>query len=149
MPITRRVQLKRFAANPVTLNNYGAYRLRIEVTAVEGPDLDEYLFIYRRVAPSPYTGVSNDTFEAVCGPPQLAAIPAVTPDPDVEWPYYRLNYIELDLASAAQADAIWVELQNEVNALVVALNKLDTLNLVETVWYPSPPDSSTSVSTSI
>ena len=148
--MARRVQLKRFAAQPVNLNNYGAYRLRIEVAAVEGPDLDQYLFIYRRVSPSPYTGVNCDTFEAVCGPPQLAAVPAVEPDPDVEWPYYRQNYVELDVASATQADAIWEELQSEVCVLISALNKLDSLKLLETVWCPSPPDTSaSSQSTSI
>lgn len=135
----RRVKLTRSASTQVTMTNYGAYRLRVEITAVEGPDLDENLFIYRRNPPSPYNGLNRDTFEAVCGPPQLATYPAGEPDPDIAWPYYRSNTIELDVASTQQADAIWQEIQAEICMLVAALNRLDSLTVLEETWCPSPP----------
>lgn len=141
---TRRIRLTRYAATEINFNNYGAYRLRVEVTAAEGPDLDENIFVYRRNPPSPYTTLSTDVFEAVAGPPQLAAIPAGAPDPDMNWPYYRLNYIELDVASTDQAEAIWVEIQSEVCVLVNALNRLTNLKVVQDVWCPGPPDGSQS-----
>lgn len=147
--MSRRIRLTRYAATIVTSNNYGAYRLRIEVTAVEGPDLDENIFIYRRNPPSAYTTQSCDVFEAVSGPPQLAATPAGEPDPDMNWPYYRLNYVELDVASVAQADAIWQEILDEVNALVFAMDRLSALQAIQDVWCPDPPGSlSVSVSQS-
>jgi hypothetical protein len=138
--MSRRIRLTRYAANTVAFNNYGAYRLRIEVTAVEGPDLDENIFIYQRNPPSAYTNLSCDAFQAVAGPPQLAAIPAGEPDPELSWPYYRLNYVELDVASTAQADEIWNEIQAEVNALVAAMERLTQLQAVQDVWCPGPPD---------
>jgi len=58
----RRIKLTKYAANPVKFNNYGAYRLRIEVNEVEGADLDKYIFIYKRNQPSPYTSLSTDSF---------------------------------------------------------------------------------------
>jgi len=89
---------------------------------------------------SAYTNLSCDAFQAVAGPPQLAAIPAGEPDPELSWPYYRLNYVELDVASTAQADEIWNEIQDEVNALVSAMERLTQLQAVQDVWCPGPPD---------
>jgi hypothetical protein len=148
---TRRIRLTRYAATTINYNNYGAYRLRIEVTGVEGADLDANIFIYKRNPPSPYTDLDCDNFEAVAGPPQMAAIPAGAPNPDMEWPYYRLNYVELDVASATQADSIWAEIQAEACVLVSAMEKLTALQAIEDVWCPSPPDpgSTSSQSTSV
>lgn len=148
---TRRIRLTRYAATTINYNNYGAYRLRIEVTGVEGADLDANIFIYKRNPPSPYTALDCDNFEAVAGPPQMAAIPAGAPNPDMEWPYYRLNYVELDVASATQADSIWAEIQAEACVLVSAMEKLTALQAIEDVWCPSPPDpgSTSSQSTSV
>lgn len=145
----RRIRLTRYAANTVQFNNYGAYRLRVEVTAVEGPDMDPNIFIYRRNPPSPYTQQSCDNFEAVAGPPQLAAIPAGEPDPDQSWPFYRLPYVELDVASTAQADSIWQEIQSEVCVLVEAMERLTQLKAIQDVWCPGPPDSNSQSSQSV
>jgi len=139
--MSRRIRLTRSAATIVTTSNYGAYRIRIEVTGVEGPDLDGNIFVYRRNPPSAYTSQSCDVFEAVAGPPQLASIPAGEPDPDMNWPYYRLNYVELDVASVTQADAIWREILDEVNVLVYAMDRLTELQTIQDVWCPDPPGS--------
>jgi hypothetical protein len=144
---TRRIRLTRYAT--VAVSNYKAYRLRVEVTAVEGPDIDSNIFVYRRNPASPYTQQSTDTFEAVAGPPQLAAIPAGEPDPDQSWPFYRLPYVELDVISTAQADAIWNEIQAEACELVESLDRLTQLQAIQDVWCPSPPDPSSFSSQSV
>lgn len=135
----RRVKLVRYAPETIDSGFRGAYRMRVEITEVEGPDLDIYLFIYRRGLASAYTGEAQDRFEAVCGPPQLASIPATTPDPDQSWPLFRLNYIELDFISASQAEVVWLQIVADTNALVSGLNKLDNLNIQQEVWCPGPP----------
>jgi hypothetical protein len=89
--------------------------------------------------------LSCDSFEAVVGPSQLASYPAGAPDPDQGWPFYRLNYVELDVLSTAQAEAIWTEIQAETNILLTALERLSQLKLIQEVWCPTPPDSSESV----
>ncbi len=138
--MTRRIQLTKYTPTLVSFNNYGMYRLRIEVTGVEGADLDDKIFIYTRNPPSPYTTLSCDEFVAVAGPPQLALYPAGEPNPDQGWPYYRLNYVELDFASTQQAESVWHEIQSEVCVLVEAMNRLDSLEAVEEVWCPGPPE---------
>jgi len=123
--------------------------MRVEVTAVEGADLDEFIFIHKRNPPSAYTSLSCDNFEAVAGPPQLSAYPAGEPDADHGWPYYRLSYVELDFASTAQADSVWKEIQAEVCVLVDAMSRLTELNAVEDVWCPGPPASDSESSESV
>jgi hypothetical protein len=147
--MTRRIKLTRYAANTVDFNNYGAYRIRIEVTDVQGADLDSYIFVYKRNPPSAYTTQSCDTFEAVAGPPQLALYPAGEPNPDQGWPYYRLNYVELDVASTEQAESIWKEIQEQTCILVSAMNRFDNLQAVEDTWCPSAPPASSASSASI
>lgn len=142
---THRIRLTRYAPETIVFNNYGAYRLRVEVTAVEGPDLDSNIFIYRRNPPSPYTTLNCDNFEAVAGPNQLAQYPAGEPDPDQGWPFYRLPYVELDVMSSEQAEAIWTEIQSEANALMGALDRLSQLITVQDIWLPGPPLDSNSV----
>ena len=92
--------------------------MRVEVTAVEGPDMDSNVFIYRRNPSSP----------------------AGEPNPDQSWPFYRLPFVELDMQSAAQADSIWKEIEAEVCALVRAMDKLTDLKALQDVWCPGPPD---------
>lgn len=136
----RRVKLVRYAPEVIDRGSYGAYRMRVDVAEVEGPDLDVHLFVYRRGPSSAYTGESQDVFEAVCGPPQLASVPPVTPDPEQSWPLFRFNRVELDFVSAAQAEAVWLQIVAEINALVSGLNKLDSLLVQQEVWCPGPPE---------
>ncbi len=146
--MARRVRLNRLVPTKVDLNNYGAIRLRVEVTEVEGTDLDKYLFIYRKGTPSPYSDISNDVFEGIVGPYQLATYPVLDANPDMGWPYFRLDYIEVDCISNSQADSLWEEIQTQIGILVKAMNQLEKLQSVEDVWLPSAPDSSASESSS-
>ena len=139
---TRRIELTRYAAENINYTYYGAYRMKVAVTDVEGDDLDKYVFIYQRKAPSPYTGSSCDEFCAVVGPSQLGDVPAGAPDPDKNWPFYRLDYVELDFMSAEQAEQAWTEIQAEVCRLVGAMDDLEKLQAISDVWCPSAPDPS-------
>ncbi len=137
--MTRRICLTRSATTTTEQVNYGTYRLRVDATLAEGADLDNNIFVYRHNAPSPYTTLPTDIFEAVAGPQQLANMPAGAADPNLSWPYYRLDYIELDVASTSQADSIWTEIKAEVQALLKAMDRLEQLQVIQTVWFPSPP----------
>ena len=137
--MTRRICLTRSATTATSYTNYGTYRLRVDVAVATGPDIDANIFVYRRNPPSPYTTLSTDIFEAVAGPQQLAGVPAGAPNPDLSWPYYRLDYIELDVASTAQADSIWAEIQAEVQELLDAMDRLEKLQVIQTVWFPAAP----------
>ena len=144
---TRRIRLTRYAAENVNYTYYGAYRMKVAVTDVEGDDLDKYVFIYKRNPPSPYTGSDCDEFCAVAGPSQLGDVPAGAPDPDKNWPFYRLDSVELDFMAAAQAEQAWEDIQAEVCRLVGAMDDLEKLQAISDIWCPSaPPDDPSSQS---
>jgi len=146
---TRRIRLTRYAAENVNYTYYGAYRMKIAVTDIEGDDIDKYVFIYQRHPVSPYTGVSEDEFAAVCGPSQFATIPAGAPNAEQNWPFFRLDYVELDFMSIDQADQAWEDIKVEVGKLVEGMGKLTALKAVEDLWFPdAPPPTSQSESTS-
>jgi hypothetical protein len=135
----RRIKLVRSNSAVVHSQNYGAYRIRIDATEAQGPDIDKNVFIYKRMPPSPYNAQTTDVFEAIAGPPQLASFPVGDPNPDSNWPYYRLDYVELDVASSEQAESIWQEIKAEVAVLIQAMDRLDQLSITEEWWWPSPP----------
>jgi hypothetical protein len=136
----RRIKLERSAPQKVNFDKYSAYRMRIDVTEVEGEDLDQYIFIYQRRQASPYTGDNCDPFCAVAGPQQLADIPPVEPDQDRHWPFYRLDYVELDFPSTTQAFQAWELIKLETCILVEAMGKFTQLAVEEEFWCPGPPD---------
>lgn len=142
----RRIKLTKYEPTQVMFNNYGAYRLRIDASDAEGEGLDENIFIYKRNVNSPYNADNVDVFEGIVGPPQLSSLPIGEPDPDQNWPYYRHNTITLDFGSTAEAIAVWNEIKEDVNVLLQALDRLDSLQPTEELWIPSPPDNSESAS---
>lgn len=148
-----RIQLTRYAVQNVDWVYFGAYRMRVEVTAVEGEDLDTRIFVYHHHPDSAYEGSTLcDRFAAVAGPAQLADIPPLAPDPEHGWPFFRLAYVELDFDSQQQADDVWRIIQDEAMRLCEAMERYRNLAVAEEVWVPSPPaDSpdSESVSTSV
>lgn len=136
----RRIRLKRLEPQNVNFGRFSAYRMRIEVAEIEGPDVDKYIFIYRKNPINPYTDQGCDEFCAVIGPSQYATIPAVEADPNKSYPFYRLDYVELDFISQRQALDSWQFIQKEVCILIEGMGKLTQLKVVEDIWCPSPPD---------
>lgn len=134
----RKVLLKKMVAD-ARLANYGAYRLRVEIEDLFGDWPDDCLFIYQRRPANAYSGANVDTFEAVAGPSQLSDYPANDPDPDQGWPKYRLNYVQLDLISSAQAEEVYQRIKESVEILAEALDRLDTFSQIEETWVPYPP----------
>jgi|JI10StandDraft_1071094.scaffolds.fasta_scaffold1482808_1 hypothetical protein len=145
--MARHILLKRSVAE-ANLANYGAYRLRVEVEAVVGDWPDDCIFIYRRSPANAYTGQLCDYFEAMAGPAQFSDYPAGSPDPDHGWPFYRLNYVELDFISSAMAEYVWQEISRDALTLATALDRLDNLVPVNETWYPYEPDITESSSSS-
>jgi len=139
MSTTRRIKLLRYEAQRVNFWYYGALRMRIECDEVQGDDLDPYIFIYSREPVNPYTENRLDLFHAVCGPADIADIPAGEPNPQRMWPYYRLNYMEHDFRNPTEAAEVWEIIQTEAEILAEAASWFSNLQLEETVWVPSAP----------
>jgi len=136
---TRFARLVKSGLTEAVFANYGAYRLRVDVAEVVGPDIDRNLFLFRQLPESPHNDTLQSEFVAVVGPPQFADFPVDSPDPDMGWPYFRQSFVELDLASTEQVDQIWAELQREVEVFLRAMDRLDHLQPLAEVWLPENP----------
>ena len=134
-----RLELTRYAVAIQDWQYFGAYRMRVEVTAVEGDGLDPYIFVYQQGDRSPYSGETQDQMVAVAGPAQIAAIPVQAANPKVYWPFYRLNYLEQDYDNEAQAMTAWAVIQAQACTLCTAMATFKNLQRAETVWIPDIP----------
>jgi hypothetical protein len=139
MPDVRRIQLRRSDVAKINFVYIAAWRMRVQVMQYEGPDVDPYVFIYKRGAPNPYTGDTCDSFQAICGPADLE-IPIGAPSATQNWPFYRLDWMECDFRSQIHANAVWDVIQTEVAVLLEGMGTLSQLKQTAELWIPSPPD---------
>lgn len=138
----RRIQLVRFAAKNVNYRYYGAYRLRVEARGAEGPDLTNHVFVLSRRPVDPETNETCDDFEMVASPYELAVLPRNAPDPAVHPTWFLSDVAEVDVLSTEIGEKVWRCISQEVCILVEAMNRLEVLEVVETLWCPAPPDES-------
>ena len=134
----RGIKLQRYQiANAPHLSMHG-FRLRIQVAAVAG-DMPPDVFVYYRRPADPHTGEIVDDFQTVASFVDLAEYPALSPNPELS-PFFRLDYIEVDVRSVAHYQEVWQMIQAAVNSLIAALNRADQMVLAEEVWIGEPND---------
>lgn len=138
---TRTFNLVRSEAARYEYQYFGALRLRVEVT--EAVDIDPNIFVYKRDMGTPYVPDDpvDDTFQSVASAADMAEYPVGAPDPDVAFPFFRQTWVELDFRSTLEADRFWATLVAEAAVLLHSLNKLEQLQVAETVQIgPFPED---------
>ena len=136
--MTCHLQLTRSGLENVEFAFFGVYRLRVEVTDYQ--DIDPNIFIYQRGAPNPHLdGEPCDFFVGIAGPPELAELPIGEPDPDQQYPFYRLSSVELDFRRQETAEEVWQLINSEATVLCQAMNAFQSLIVVEEVWVPDRP----------
>lgn len=136
--MARALKLRKSAMVDVSYQFVGAYRLRVEVVDVDG-GMDPNIFLYRRDPYNPVTNEQLDVLFAMASPVDMADYPVGEPDPDAEFPFFRLDYMEIDVRSTRVADETWTTIVREANTLVLALDRLEELEEVEDVWAGPPP----------
>lgn len=135
----------------VTKVNYqylGAFRLRIEVTDPSSSGADPNVFIYNQRPINPYDQTVEADFLAVASPVDMAEYPAGEPRDGTEFPFFRLDYVELDFRSTAYVEKAWGLIVAEVSNLLAALNRLEALEVTEELWVGAPLPESDSASAS-
>jgi hypothetical protein len=137
---THRIKLTRYGVENIQWTHYGAFRMRVEASDAEGPDLDKYVFVYEYHPPDPLTGQSCSQFAAVAGPAQMSQIPVGEPDERLSYPFFRLDYVEQDFTSEQEALRVWGVIKDEVCILCDGMTRYRELAELETFWCPSEPD---------
>jgi hypothetical protein len=143
----RGIQLTRSSIKDANHWFLRGFRLRIEVTEVTG-GMPEHVFVYRREPANPETGTIDDTFQTVASLPDLSEYPVGAPDPERPFPYFRDNFIEVDVRSTGDFQNVWERIHAEVCNLVDILNRADNLVVDEVVWCGDQPPTSESASES-
>lgn len=142
----KRIKLTRYESTDVNVHYISAYRLKVVASDAEG--LENRVFLFRRDAINPYTSEATDSFVAICSPVDMDHYPPAEPDPAKEYPFFRMDTVEVDFRSTATAEDVWSIIKKEVCILLEGLDRLEILNLKEEVWCGTPPaesDSSDSV----
>lgn len=138
--MARALKVKKLDAGPnVNYLHFSAYRLRIEIEEAVG--LDDRVFLYQREPTNPHTDDVTDVFVTVCSPVDMADYPPEEPDPARQYPFFRLNFVELDFRATAQADEAYDLIVAELGTLCRALDRLEELQTASSVWVGAgPPD---------
>jgi hypothetical protein len=146
----RRLLLKRLNTVEVNYQYLGAYRLRIEASDPSGSGADPYVFLYNRRPINPYPGAEGiaDDFVSITSPTDLAEYPIGEPRDGTAYPFFRLDFLELDFRATSQAEHTWVTIIGEVGVLLESLDRLEQLVETAEVWVGSNPENSDSASDS-
>jgi hypothetical protein len=132
--MSRRLKIVRSEVVNVDYRSLGAFRLRIDVTDPNNSGADINVFLYNRRPLDPYNETSLDDFMAVASPVDLAEYPVGEPHTDTAYPFFRLNYLELDFRATSQAEEAWVLIVAEIDALLKALDRLEALTVTQEIW---------------
>lgn len=136
----RRLKLTRKAVTQVNYQHLGAYRLRIEVSDPDNTGADPNVFLFLRRPINPYDQTTLDDFMAIASPVDLAEYPVGEPNELTTYPIFRLDYVELDFRATVQAEQTWVLVVAEVDALLRALDRLDSLEVIEETYVGNTSD---------
>ena len=128
----------------------GAFRLRIVVTAPVGSLADPNVFLYDRLPINPYNGDIVDLYTGVASAVDLADYPVGAPDPTKDFPFFRLDTIELDLRSVTLADQLWSVTKIQIAHLLRVMEIMaDKMAITEEVVIGNEGDTNVSDVSSI
>ena len=147
MASQRGITLEREENEKVFVANRGdAFRLRI--TAKNEVLMPRHIFGHQRTLVNPYDGTQADEFCFIASPFDAVIYPIGEPNLTQSPQYFRKDSIDILLPSTAAVDDVWSAIQEQVNGLIEAYNRLDTLELSETVRLGAAVATSTAESAS-
>lgn len=144
----RRLRLTRSQVVDVNYKALGAYRLRVDVSDPDETGADPNVFLYLRRPVNPHNSDQDDDCHAVASPADMAEYPVGGPRDGTAYPFYRLDYFEIDLRSTTQVERVYAAVIAQVSNLVDALNRLDVLTQTDEVWIGATAEPASSSSSS-
>lgn len=121
---------------------------RLVITASNGCDMPEEIFLFQRVYADDNHTTTVDQLITVCTPFDLTTYPIGSPAVGQDPPFFRAASIDMLVPSLDAADYAWEQIRSAVTSLVSQLDRLSTLTAIETVDIGDTCDS-TSVSESL
>lgn len=130
----RRLKLKKYELQNINYFWLGAFRLRVEVSDPCDAGTDPHVFLFQRKPPNPYNDVVEDEWLGIASPVDMSEFPVGEPNETTAYPFFRLNYLEVDLRSVDVAHTVWKLIQEEVAVLIQALDRMELLVPTEEVY---------------
>lgn len=124
---------------------------RIQITAKDAEGMPKEVFLFLQTVLNTKTGLTGRMFCAVTSPEDLVSVPVGVPNLIDSPPFFRDFIIDVIVASRAVAESMFDAIKERVCELVVALDRKDRLQLVDSTRCGDPvtPETSESVSESI
>ena len=110
----------------------GASRIRVDAVSADDA-LPSAIFRYLLLPLQPGQEERLGRFDGICWPAELDELAENAPFDDAEPPWFRLDYVDLVVNSAADAEEVWQTLRDETQHLLDTLARLDRLVAAEPV----------------
>lgn len=120
---------------------------RIVGTILDAVNVPLEVFLHKKTLVNPDTGRQADEFVAICGPYDLAAYPAYEPDGVTDPPFFRLSTFDILVPGLDAGNEVITGVKEQLANLCSLLTKMDRLEVAETTWIPSEPDTDASTTT--
>ena len=128
------IQLVREGLDSTAVNTQDVWPLKVTASVIGNAMPSAKIFVYHAaMGADSYEG---DIFECVASLPQYFSLPenaGTYNDDGTVTPYYRSNVLYFACASAAEADSLWTDIQEDVKSLVNNYNAFGMLEVQETV----------------
>lgn len=131
--MSNQLQVKRSGVTTVTYGRVNAFRLRVDVTAPPGSTMDPNVFIFLQRPVNPYNDTETSDFHAIASPADIAEFPVGGPREGTEFPFFRLDYVELDFRATSLLERTWLTIVADIDNLLKVMNRLAVLTPIETV----------------
>lgn len=135
-PGDRRVELVPYFQKRFTVNANHGYRLRVE--ARNGCNMEEEIFRYYRYA-DPNTGLPVDEFTGVCSWVDMEELPKDEPRATDCPRAFRKSYFDVVVDTETIASDLWAVVKEEVDQLVVTMNRGNVLVAGNSYWAGGEP----------
>lgn len=146
--MARQLKLTRSGLALVEYQWAGAFRMRIDASDPNATGADPAVFLYRQDPINPYTNTASAVFFAVASIADIAEYPVGEPNEALAFPFFRLDYIELDFRTTSQALEVWQIIISEVASLLAALDRMDELVELDIAYVGTAPTEGVSESVS-
>jgi hypothetical protein len=129
-------------ASAQTGTDVQGYRFRVEV--VEAVEITDKIFRYLMMEKNPRTNEEYGRFDGVCDPYHIETIPEDEPTTGSDPAWFRLNYVDLIVETRSIADEALELIQEDIEGLLAAYDRMDTLQTTLEWEFGTAPDSSSS-----
>lgn len=136
--MAHRLRITKKQLTEINFEYLGAFRLRVEVDDPSNSGTDPNVFVYNRRPMDAFNQGIADVFFAIASPGDLAEYPIGEPISTTTFPFYRLNYVELDFRATKLAEEVWLTIVQEINTLMQILDRMEQLVPVAEIWVGAP-----------